>query len=193
MEVLARLKMNEKEQTNVILDNFTKMLQRRNIIKNSKNTLDKLLNIKDKDNKGVYSWKEDEDILLIITFQKLNGIKKNSDIEDYLIKSKATFKFIITKDSSAKTYSQVKDFKGELFTTFEFLSDIPSNPLIPEHILLNDTQKEEVLKIYQEKNIAKILSDDMMVRYIGAKKGDLIKIIRNSLNTGKSIYYRRVV
>jgi DNA-directed RNA polymerase subunit H (RpoH/RPB5) len=191
MEVLARLKMNEKEQTIVILDNFTKMLHRRNIIKNQKNTLEKLKSITD--TKGVYNIKEEQDILLVITYQKLNGIKKGSDIEEYLIKSKATYKFIICKDSSAKTYSQVKDFKGELFTTLEFLSDIPSNPLIPEHILLTEEQKEEVLKVYQEKNIAKILQDDMMVRYIGAKKGDLIRIIRSSLNTGESIYYRRVI
>ena len=192
METLARLKMNNKEQTQIIFDNFSKMLLRRGLIKNTKNTLEKLKSITD--TKGFYSWKDgDNDFLLIITFSKLNGIKKNSDIEEVLIKTKSLNKFVIAQASSNKTYSQIKDFKAELFITTEFLTDIPSNPLVPEHILLDEKQKEEFLKVYQEKNIAKILQDDMMVRYLGAQKGDIIRIIRKSFNTGESIYYRRVV
>ena len=192
METLARLKMNQKEQLNIIFENFSKMLIRRKLIKESKNTIEKLKSITD--TKGYYSWKDNEnDFLLVITFSKLNGIKKNSELEEVLIKSKADFKFVIVQSSSNKTYSQIKDFKTELFLTTEFLTDIPSNPLVPEHILLNDKQKEEFLKVYQEKNIARILQDDMMVRYLGAKKGDIIRIIRKSFNTGESIYYRKVI
>lgn len=188
---LVRLKMNIKEQTDIIIRNFVKMLFRRKLIKDLDKTIN---NIKNNKNNEIYTWKnEDQTFFLIIHFHKLNGIKKGSTIEDNLIKTNATNKFIICKESSAKTYTQIKDFNTELFTIFEFLSDIPSNPLIPTHILLNEKEKEEVLQVYQEKNIAKILLDDMMVRYIGAKKGDIIRIIRSSLNTGESIYYRRVV
>lgn len=191
METITRLKMNNKEQTEIILENFSKMLFRRKLIKNYKNTLE---NIKNIESKGVFSWKEnDYDFVVMIIFNKINGVKKGSDLEELLIKSKNKKTFIIAQEVSNKTYLQVKDFDGELFTTFEFLSDIPSNPLIPEHIILNDSQKEELLKIYKEKNLAKILLNDMMVRYIGANRGDIIKIIRPTYNTGSSVYYRKVV
>jgi len=190
MEIATRLKMNTKEQTEIILENFCKMLFRRKLIKNHSVLYNKL---KDINNKGIYSFKDNEtDFLLVLTFQKLNGVKKGSEIEEQLIKSKG-LSFIIASSASNKTYQQVKDFKGELFTTLEFLSDIPSCPFVPEHILLGQKEKEEVLSVYQEKNIAKIFVTDMMARYLGAKKGDLIKIIRKTLNTGESIYYRRVV
>lgn len=190
MEIATRLKMNVKEQTEIILDNFTKMLFRRKLIKNQSSLFSKL---KDINNKGIYSFKEnDTDFLLILTFQKLNGIKKGSEIEEQLIKSKG-YSFVVASSASNKTYQQVNDFKGELFLTLEFLSDIPSSPFIPEHILLNQKEKEEIYNVYKEKNIAKIFVTDMMARYLGAKKGDLIKIIRKTLNTGESIYYRRVV
>ena len=94
METLARLKMNQKEQQHIIFKNFSKMLIRRKLIKESKNTLEKLKTITD--TKGYYSWKDNEyDFLLVITFSKLNGIKKNSELEEVLIKSKADFKFVI--------------------------------------------------------------------------------------------------
>lgn len=191
METISRLKMNNKEQTEIILDNFAKMLLRRKLIKNHKNTLDNLIKI---ESKGIYTWKEESiDFVLMIIFQKINGVKKGSDLEELLIKSNNKKTFIVAQEVSNKTYGQVKDFGAELFTTFEFLSDIPSNPLIPEHIILNEKEKEQVLKVYKEKNLAKILSDDMMVRYIGAIKGDILKIIRPTYNTGSSIYYRKVV
>ena len=191
MEIATRLKMNIKEQTDLILLNFSKMFFRRNITKNYEDLYNKLKNITN--TKGFYSFKENNiDYLLIITFQKLNGIKKGSNIEEELIKSNGN-SFIITSEASNKTYDQVKDFQGELFTTIEFLADIPASPFIQEHILLSSSEKQQVINIYKEKNIEKILLSDMMVRYLGAKKGDLIKIIRKTLNTGESIYYRRVV
>ena len=189
METISRLKMNTKEQINIILDNFTKMLFRRGLIDNQKTTLNKLLNIED-NNKEIYTW---DDFFCVIIFQKINGIKKGSDIEEQLVKSKEKYKFVIVSESTNKTYSQIKDFNAELFTVVEFLSDIPSNPLVPLHILMSEEDKTKVLQVYKEKNIAKILNDDMMVRYIGAKKGDLIKIIRPTFNTGESVYYRRVI
>lgn len=190
MENITRLRMNNKEQMEIILENFSKMLFRRGLIKNQQKTLDTL---KSSENKGVIKYKEnDTDILIIVSFQKLNGIKKNSEIEDLLLKAKG-YKFLIVSDATNKTYVQSKLFKTELFTIYEFLHDITANPLVPQHLILSPSEKEDFLKIYQEKNLAKILEGDVMVRYIGAKKGDIIKIIRETYNTGESIYYRKVV
>ena len=188
MEVTARLKMNVKEQTTVIIENFVKMLYRRGLITNIDDTIKKI----EINNKGTFTFSSDgNDFFLMIIFQKINGIKKGSELEENLIKSKGK-KFVVAFNPTKKTYTQAKDFQMELFTTTELLVDLPSCPFVPEHILLTPEEKNEIIQKYQEKNISKILSSDMMVRYLGANKGDIIKIIRKTVNTGESIYYRRV-
>jgi DNA-directed RNA polymerase subunit H len=60
---------------------------------------------------------------------------------------------------------------------------------------LNEKEKEEVLKKYRVtlKQLPRILSSDPVVKAIGAKPGDIIKIIRKSPVAGESVYYRVVV
>ncbi len=66
--------------------------------------------------------------------------------------------------------------------------------LVPKHEILSEKEKEEVLKKYNisEKQLPKILYSDPIIKEIGAKVGDLIKITRNSRVAGKTIYYRLV-
>lgn len=191
METLTRIKMNQKEQTEVILKNISTMLAERGLITNSNSTFNDLKKIS---SKNTFSWKENKrEFLVLIYFQCMAGIKKGSEVESKLLKSKADHKFLILQNFTNKTITQTKEFKTELFLTNEFLVDLSSVPFIPKHTILSEKDKEELLKIYPEKNLAKIFSNDMMVRYHGAKVGDIIKIIRPSFNTGESIYYRKVV
>lgn len=67
--------------------------------------------------------------------------------------------------------------------------------LVPKHELLT---KEEAQKIFEYYNASPnqfpyILSTDPIVKEIGAKPGDLIRITRKSETAGVSIYYRYVV
>jgi len=194
MEVFTRLKLNQKEQSSIIFENLSKMLSRRNIL-NSKSSKEFIDSLNQKYNKnGIYTIKiNDYNFTIIIYFKKLSGIKKNSDIENTLIKTKADFKFLITENFTNKTLSQSKEFNTELFKTIELLCDIPSNPLIPTHKLLTLEEKQKFISIYNEKNLARIHSSDVMARHLNAKPNDIIKIIRPTINSGHSIYYRRVV
>ncbi len=72
---------------------------------------------------------------------------------------------------------------------------ILKHELVPEHIILSDEEKEELLKKLNisEKQLPKILHKDPVVKAIGAKPGQVIKIIREHPLTGKTIYYRLVV
>ena len=73
--------------------------------------------------------------------------------------------------------------------------DILKHELVPEHIIMNENEKKELfgkLKI-TERNLPKILTNDAVVKAIGAKEGDVLKIIRKSPTAEESIYYRVVV
>ena len=67
--------------------------------------------------------------------------------------------------------------------------------LVPKHEILSEEEKKELLKKYNitEKQLPKILASDPVVKAIGAKPGDVIRIIRNSHVAGRSVYYRIVV
>ncbi|MEM5828324.1 MAG: DNA-directed RNA polymerase subunit RpoH/Rpb5 C-terminal domain-containing protein [Candidatus Aenigmatarchaeota archaeon] len=66
--------------------------------------------------------------------------------------------------------------------------------LSPKYSILSEEEKEELLKKYGAKlsQLPKILVTDPVVKALGAKVGDVIKIERDILGI-KSIYYRVVV
>ena len=70
------------------------------------------------------------------------------------------------------------------------LEDLPSKVFIPEHQLLNSDEKTELLSKFSEHDLAKIYSTDVMARYYGSKVGDIFRIIRPSITSGKNIFYR---
>jgi len=67
--------------------------------------------------------------------------------------------------------------------------------LVPKHIILNEEEKDELLKRLNiiPKQLSKILVKDPVVKELNAKEGDILKIIRKSPTAGTSIYYRLVV
>lgn len=73
--------------------------------------------------------------------------------------------------------------------------NVLKHEMVPEHVVLSEEEKREVLEKYNisEKQLPKILAKDPVVKAIGAKPGDVVKIIRKSPVAGKSIYYRLVV
>lgn len=73
--------------------------------------------------------------------------------------------------------------------------NILKHEFVPKHILLNEQEKEGLLKQYgiTLKQLPRILESDPVIKIIGGKIGDVVKIIRNSQTTGQSVYYRVVV
>lgn len=72
---------------------------------------------------------------------------------------------------------------------------ITGHSLVPKHEVVSDTAVERVLKKYNvaKDQLPKIKADDPVVKAIGAKKGQVLKITRNSMTAGKAVYYRVVV
>jgi len=73
--------------------------------------------------------------------------------------------------------------------------DITKHTLVPKHVLLSENEKDGLLKRYgiTLNNLPRIFSTDPIIENIGAKTGDVIKIIRKSMTAGESVYYRVVV
>lgn len=67
--------------------------------------------------------------------------------------------------------------------------------LVPKHEVLSKEEAEEVLKTLGVKpeQLPKIRADDPIAKEIGAKVGDIVRIIRESPTAGKSIAYRLVI
>jgi len=73
--------------------------------------------------------------------------------------------------------------------------DIFEHALVPMHEILGEKEKEQLLAQYkvQPYQIPQIKSTDPAVKAIGAKPGDILKIIRKSSTAGEHIAYRYVV
>lgn len=65
---------------------------------------------------------------------------------------------------------------------------------VPKHEILSDSEIEKIFAEveYEIKQLPKIKSDDPVVKAIGAKKGDILKITRESQTAGTFITYRLV-
>lgn len=73
--------------------------------------------------------------------------------------------------------------------------DITKHSLVPKHELLDDKQKEEVLKKYgiTLRQFPRMLETDPMAVMLAAKPGDVLKIARKSETAGETTYYRVVI
>ncbi|MEM4577148.1 MAG: DNA-directed RNA polymerase subunit H [Candidatus Nezhaarchaeales archaeon] len=72
---------------------------------------------------------------------------------------------------------------------------ILDHELVPKHILLTKEEKKQLLeqlKIRPEQ-LPWIRSSDPVAKLIGAKPGDIVKIIRKSPTAGETVAYRFVV
>ena len=184
-----------KEVSQVVLENVLKMLVRRNNITKHEKILEDL-----KDgfvSKGIVDFKDENNQKISINLSnvKLSSIVQGSPLDDYLRNNLDVHKIIVMKEPSKKVVKQVmNDYpNAEIFFEFEMMEDLPSKIFIPEHQLLTDEEKKNILETFKENELAKINDTDIMSRYYLAKFGDIFRIIRPSITAGKNIFYRRVV
>mmetsp|Transcript_20537 Transcript_20537/g.23713 ORF Transcript_20537/g.23713 Transcript_20537/m.23713 type:complete len:205 (-) Transcript_20537:29-643(-) len=93
----------------------------------------------------------------------------------------------------------VREFEStltiEIFHEKQFYVNITRHEYVPKHIILTNDEKKELLKRYKVKDfqLPKIIKDDPIARYLGLKRGQVVKIIRRSETAGKYITYRLTI
>jgi len=126
----------------------------------------------------------------------LTTIKKETSIENFLDKNSEVHKFVIISRLSDRAIKQILEYKNtEVFTIDELLVVVIDHYLVPQHILLSPEEKENYLNTFnhQIRDMKKILVNDPISKFYGAKVGDMFKIIRPSITAGKDIDYRIVI
>jgi DNA-directed RNA polymerase subunit H len=75
------------------------------------------------------------------------------------------------------------------------LKKILEHEMVPKHEVLSKKESEELLKKYgiTSDNLPKINENDPVVQVVKAKKGDVLRIIRQSPTAGEAVYFRLVV
>jgi len=101
---------------------------------------------------------------------------------------------ILQGESNVNVADYEKEYKLEFFKEEELLVNITEHELVPQHLLITEEEKKELLKRYKlkEQQLPKILVTDPVARYYGLSRGDVVKIIRESETAGKYITYRYV-
>ena len=129
----------------------------------------------------------EDDITIIL--KKINEMKMKRGI---LVSSS---KLTGSGEKIIKYINSSTDIYLQFFMIKDLLINITHHELVPKHVKCSLKEKEIVMKKYRvkESQLPKILMSDPMAKYLGLKKGDLVKIIRKSETAGLYVVYRIVI
>jgi len=135
-------------------------------------------------------------LIWAIPAQQTVGVAYINQLEKAMKETEVERGIIITSGkytSAAKVKAKKKAI--ELIPRIFLSFDIFKHELVPKHELLEPQEKEKMLTEYRVKpyQLPEIRASDPAAKAIGARPGDIVRIIRRSPTAGKYVSYRYVV
>ena len=128
---------------------------------------------------------------------KITSTAKGSLISEFIIKNNEDYKILIVEDINNKSEKNIYSYDSpiEIFKFTDLQMNIVDHELVPAHFVLLPDEAEIFLKEYnaKKKNMPLILTSDPIAKYYNMRHGNICKIIRPSVSSGESVYYRLVI
>jgi DNA-directed RNA polymerase subunit H (RpoH/RPB5) len=140
-----------------------------------------------KEKQKILIWCVPEETVGILTINRVAKAMKEAEIERGILIASGRY------TNAAKQAAKKKHI--ELLPKTFPVFDIFEHRLVPKHEILTPEEREKVLARYRVKpyQLPQIKASDPAAKAIGAKPGDILRIIRKSPTAGEHIAYRYVV
>ena len=196
------------QQLNTIKTTIVKIFKNRGFIdaSNEDKYIKKIISDENDDNEYVLSLDFEQNynttinnkrVYIKIVDYKNTSITKNSPIGEFLTKYHGDYKLIVAETMNLKSEKLIASYETpcEVFKTAELMINIVDHILVPKHIVLTKEEGLAVLEAYcaKKKDMPLILTTDPVARYYNMQPGEICKIIRPSVMTCETPFYRIVV
>ncbi len=123
----------------------------------------------------------------IASINRLQKAMKDAEVERGIIATDGRYTHAVKQGAKKRKI----ELLPKTFPAF----DLFQHKLVPQHEILTDKEREQLLAQFrvQPYQLPQIGSSDPAVKAIGAKPGDILKIIRKSSTAGEHIAYRYVI
>lgn len=152
-----------------------------------KNIINYLVKIPEAKQKALIWCIPEEDTVGIAMVKSLQKVMKEKNIEKGMIITSGKYTHAAQVDAKKNNI----ELLPRIFPSF----DIFKHELVPRHEILTLKEREQILTQYkiQPYQLPEIKVSDPAVKAVGAKPGDILRVIRKSPTAGTHIAYRYVV